>query len=81
MSVQVQLFAAARERAGVELAEVELDEPATIGTLRIALLAMFPQLEPIAPHLLFAINDDYATDDSAITPGARIACFPPVSGG
>jgi molybdopterin converting factor small subunit len=81
MNVRVQLFAAARDRAGTDMAEVTLSESATASDLRAALVAKYPNLEPIAAHLLLAIDDNYATDDTAITPETRLACFPPVSGG
>lgn len=81
MRVQVQLFAAAKDRARTDLAEFELNESDTVGDIRTRLVSEFPELAPIAAHLLFAINEDYATVSSPIVANARIACFPPVSGG
>ncbi len=81
MYVQVQLFAAARDRAGAEKVEVTLPADATVADLRAALVSAHPDLEPIAAHLLFAIEDTYGTDETPIPPDARLACFPPVSGG
>jgi len=81
MKATIKLFAGARELAGHEQIEVELPAVATIAQLRAALLAACPALGPLLPHALFAIDSDYATDQSDIPDGAEIACIPPVSGG
>jgi molybdopterin converting factor small subunit len=38
-------------------------------------------LSTLLPHVLFAINAEYAGDATPIPAGAEIACIPPVSGG
>lgn len=81
MKIIVKLFAGARALASAEQIEVELTEPATVATLRQALLATSPALAPLLPHVLFAINANYATDETEILANADIACIPPVSGG
>jgi len=81
MKVVVQLFAGARELAGQQQIEVELDASANVGTLRTALLAQCPALGPLLPHALFAVDTDYATDETTLAESSEIACIPPVSGG
>ena len=81
MKATVQLFASARELAGQEQLELELPPAATVAQLRTALLAACPALAPLLPHTLFAINTNYATDETPIPNNAEIACIPPVSGG
>lgn len=81
MKITVQLFAAARDRAGSETIEVELAEGATVGALRAAIVETCPALSDISSHLHIAMGDSYATDDAMITSDQRVACFPPVSGG
>ncbi len=81
MKAKILLFAGARELAGQEQIEVELPQAATVEQLRAALLADCPALSPLLPHALFAINTDYATDETPVPNGAEIACIPPVSGG
>jgi molybdopterin converting factor small subunit len=49
--------------------------------LRAALATEVPELASLMPHLMFAINTEYASDEAAIPAGAEIACIPPVSGG
>jgi molybdopterin synthase catalytic subunit/molybdopterin synthase sulfur carrier subunit len=81
LTVQVQLFAVARQLAGRETVAVLLPEPATVGQLRRALGEQFPALASVLPHVMFAVNAEYADDQAVIPPGAQVACIPPVSGG
>lgn len=81
MILQVRLFAAARQLAGVDTAEVELEENAHVGDLRRALATMYPSLAPLLPHAAFAIDESYASDSSILSDQQQVACIPPVSGG
>ena len=81
LNIQVQLFAVARQLAGRETIAVSLAAPATVGQLRQALGEQFPALAPVLPHVMFAVNAEYADDQAVIPPGAQVACIPPVSGG
>jgi len=38
-------------------------------------------LKPLVNSLLWAVNNQYASDDRAVSASDTIACFPPVSGG
>jgi molybdopterin converting factor small subunit len=80
--ILVRLFALARQKAGQAEVEVEVPDPATVADLKMAIADAYPELSPLVPHLLIAINGDYAGDDrSPIPPGAEVAAIPPVSGG
>jgi molybdopterin converting factor small subunit len=81
MNVRIQMFARARDLAGGEIVELSLSEGATIGALRGKLAAEVPALSPILPHCMFAIDAEYAGDETPIAAGAKIAGIPPVSGG
>ncbi len=81
MIVQVMLFAAARQSVGDDVIEVRLQDSATVRDLRCRIVQQFPSLAPWEPHLLFAVDQQFATDDRPLTENAEIACFPPVSGG
>jgi molybdopterin converting factor small subunit len=81
VNVRVRLFAAAREQLGQEVVSVELPEPANVGDLRRQLAAQYPALQTWVPHLLFAADLQYVTDDQCLDPTAELAAFPPVSGG
>ncbi len=81
MTVRVLLFAQARDLAGSESLEIDLPEGAVLSDLKQTLLTRAPELLPIAGSLLFAVNNDYASENSPLPHQAEIACFPPVSGG
>lgn len=81
MIVCVRLFAAARQLAGTELLQVEVQEPATIASLRSAMEEAVPALQGLLAHARFAVNARYTFDDHPIASHDEIACIPPVSGG
>lgn len=81
MKIAVKLFARARDIAGADRVEVETAEPATVGALRAGLRVACPGLAPLVPHLLMAVNAEYAGDATVIRATDEVACFPPVSGG
>ena len=80
MKIEVQFFARARDLAGAETVRVELNEGRAVADLRSILVNDYPELKPIAATLLFAVGNDYVTDEATLT-GESVACFPPVSGG
>ena len=73
MPVRVRLFAALRERAGWSTREIDADRVADV----------WPALalgdEP--PGLLYAVNREYASAETALSDGDEVAVIPPVSGG
>jgi molybdenum cofactor cytidylyltransferase len=81
LRVEIRLFAMARERAGRSLIDLELAPGSRVADLRDALREQFPELAPLLPNALIAINQEYAGDEMQILPGSRIAVIPPVSGG
>lgn len=81
MKIAVKFFARARDLAGAETLTVDIPEGGTVALLRRALSAVCPALAPLTPHLLVAVNAQYAGDAATIRPGDEVACFPPVSGG
>ncbi|MGI9428661.1 MAG: MoaD/ThiS family protein [Bythopirellula sp.] len=81
MRIRVKLFAGARELAGQQEVALELASTASVADLRTELQVQCPALRPLLQHTLFAINANYASDDTILSDGAEIACIPPVSGG
>jgi molybdenum cofactor cytidylyltransferase len=78
----IRLFAIARQKAGKPEIEVELPAlPATVGDLRLALAMQHPALASLAPRVMIAVDSDFATDETMINSGAKLALIPPVSGG
>ena len=58
MIIDVKMFAAARQYTSQAVVRVELEEPANVSDLKVALLQQFPQLEPLAGHLTIAVDND-----------------------
>ena len=80
MIVEIKLFASAREQLGVEVVRVDMNGQ-TVGDLRNALTAAYPELGSMLQQSLFAVNADYANDATVIQVSDEVACIPPVSGG
>ncbi len=81
LNITVKLFAVARQLAGCEAISLAVPAGSTIGELRTRLAAEHPDLAPLLPHVLFAVESEYVGDDHPIAGAAPIACIPPVSGG
>lgn len=81
MMIQVTLFAAARQAVGHESIDIELIDGGTVGDLREAIAAQFPQLGDVLSHSMFAVGTDYCGDDHVIESRAAVSLIPPVSGG
>lgn len=83
MKVQVRYFAALREALGSGEA-CDLPEGQTLGQLRDLLIARGgPHAQVLARGraVRCALNQAMADDAAALTPGAEVAFFPPVTGG
>ncbi|MBX3425108.1 MAG: MoaD/ThiS family protein [Pirellulales bacterium] len=81
MNLTVRLFAAARERAGVGEAVVDLPIGATVADVQAALAEACPALGPLLPSCLIAVNAEYAAEGRVVCEGDELALIPPVSGG
>ncbi len=79
--VVVQLFAGARELAGVGSLSFNLPAGSSVAELREAMAGNLLSLAALVARSRIAVNQEFA-DDSAIVPeGAEVALIPPVSGG
>ena len=81
MTLEVKLFAVAKQLAGTDVLTLELPARATVADLRAALVEKVPGLAKFSESLSFAVNRQYARDDVRLELGADVACIPPVSGG
>lgn len=81
MSFTVQLFARARDLAGTSEAELQLAPGATVDDLLEELVTRYPDLGALRSTLLVAVNNDYVRSSTVLPENAKVACFPPVSGG
>jgi MoaE-MoaD fusion protein len=81
IKITALLFGQAREMAGSDTIELELEEPATVESAFDALKADHPRLSRIERSLLFAVNEQYASRSDSLSERDRLAILPPVSGG
>ena len=81
MEVEILMFAAAREAAGRESIEVDVAVNATAGEVIQAIGSQLPQLAALLPSCRLAVDSQYVSDDSIVSPDCEIALIPPVSGG
>ncbi len=77
----VRFFALAKDRAGCSAIDVELAEGSRVRDLRAEIARRLPGLAPLMKNVMIAVNEEYADNEATITPGARVAVIPPVSGG
>ena len=81
MIVKVNLFAAAKEIVGKRSVEFVLEDTATLGDLKQALVEQHPSMMELLEVSTFSVDQEYALDDRALYHGVEIGLIPPVSGG
>ena len=81
MTVRVKLFASAKELAGGDSVTIDVPANATLADVREAIVGQCGALREIMPHAMWAVNTEYATEDTRVTDKSEIAIIPPVSGG
>lgn len=81
MRVTVLYFAAARERAGRGSEPLDLPDGSTAADLLTLVCALHPPLAAVADKLRVAVDQAFATPQTALRDGAEVALIPPVAGG
>ena len=83
VTVRVLFFGAAREVVDQNPLPLLLppNGPQTVATAFQQLVEKFGGLERFGRSLLFAVNQEYATQEMELKDGDELAIFPPVSGG
>lgn len=81
MTIEVKLFAVARQLAGSSTCAVELPPGATVADLKRELSRRVPGLSRIEGQLRFSVDEEYAGDATPLSETSTVACIPPVSGG
>jgi molybdopterin converting factor subunit 1 len=77
-TVRVLLFAAIRDKAGVESLELPAS---TVADVSRQLGARFPATKPLLERSRFAVNQSFSSPDTPLRKGDEVAVIPPVSGG
>lgn len=81
IKINVLFFGAARDAVGGNELQLSLGPAATVSTAFGKLLHEFSDLERFGRSLLFAVNQEYATQETELRDKDELAIFPPVSGG
>lgn len=81
MTLTVKLFAAVRDRAGSDTADVDLPDGATVADLRRELGIQLPFARSLLARSAVSVNHDFAENDRVLTATDECAVIPPVSGG
>ena len=81
IEVTVRFFAVTREKVGRSSATVSLGEPFTVSHLLEVLQREYPLLVPLMKHLRVAVEQEFASNETVLQPGADVALIPPVAGG
>ncbi len=81
LQVEVQLFAAAADRAGARQLTVQVPAAASLVELRRRLIQNCPPLEALAMNSRWAVDCEFVDVGFVIDGDLRIAMIPPVSGG
>ena len=82
--MNILFFAALHEQLGCAQCDIALPLPASLATVRAALIQHFPQQADlfVQGRALAAINQTLINDeDTPVNSGDEVAFFPPVTGG
>lgn len=80
VKIRILLFASFKEKAGRSDWTEEYSEGTTTGKVWESLKGRYP-LSGMSEHVLMAVNEEFAQEDTPVKEGDTVAFFPPVSGG
>lgn len=81
VSLNVLLFAAARDYIGSEFVAIDVPDDATAGDVLNKLSELSPFMAELVPYCRLAIDERYAEASASIQGAREVALIPPVSGG
>jgi molybdopterin converting factor subunit 1 len=80
-TVEVRLFARFRDVARSETLAVPIADDERVRDLRRKIGEQYPKLVDLLQRSAFAVNGEFANDDTAVSANDEVALLPPVSGG
>ena len=78
--MRILFFAHLKDITGCAETELQADDLSATELWR-RLIALYPGLDRLKPHVRLARNCDFATGDARFAAGDEVALIPPVSGG
>jgi molybdopterin synthase catalytic subunit len=81
MQIRVLFFGMLKDLAGRPSESLSLPDGSTAGDLLARYEEEFPRLKDLWPSIALAVNQQYASSDTALSSNDEIALLPPVSGG
>ena len=81
ITVDIKLFAYARELVGEKNISIDVEEGITIEGLMDRIIDEHPSLENIRDNLIIAVNKTTVQQDKVLKDGDEVALLPPVAGG
>ncbi len=81
MRVTVKYFGSVKDEAGTDLEHLELKDGITVSDAISWVKDRHEALRNRKGQVLFALNQNYASEDAALKDGDELALFPVVSGG
>lgn len=81
--MKIKYFAWIKDITNLEEEEINLNEAKNLDELKTYIIEKYPDLKKhmIKEILRFAINQEYAVNNTTLNEEDEIAIFPPVSGG
>tara|TARA_Y100000588_G_C14183068_1_gene894594 strand:+ start:846 stop:1091 length:246 start_codon:yes stop_codon:yes gene_type:complete len=81
MAITVLFFASLADAVGIRELSLSHVSGDTVASVRNRLVETYPQIAEFTPTLLYAVNEDYADEDTPVPADTTLALIPPVSGG
>ena len=81
ITVNVKLFAMARELTGLRETTLSLEENAAASAVVDHFVELNPRFSPWKNYIRLAVNTEYVNPDYRLHDGDEVAIIPPVSGG
>lgn len=81
MRVKVLFFGMLKDLAGTSVDTIEMPSHSTVRDVLRHYESRIPQLRTVMASLAMAVNQQYASAETALSPDDEIALLPPVSGG
>jgi molybdopterin converting factor small subunit len=80
-NITVKFFSHLKDKAGVNVVDMEIAAETTIAELKQQLIARYPALETHLTNILILIDSKIAIDEDVIPAGCTVSFMTPIGGG